>query len=222
MFMFCQDFRSEVLVSGTSSSFPACLSSLVTLSIPVEQKVQRFTEQFSHALADLRSRVTILLGRSEEIGQQTMALRQKTENVEKDVAEMKRQQSNLSEEFVRYASDSEQRQGELEKQAISLELRTTLLEDKTDCNESLTSEMERLAEQMEDVRERVVQAEGDAAKTKIKCDDLEQQQQNSRNTLPSHEDQQALLQRLESMEKKMQKLEGHFPILAPQRSISHP
>lgn len=215
--MSCQaEFRSEVLVTG-NSSVPACLSSLITLTIPVEQKVQRFTEQFSHALADLRSRVTLLLGRSEAVEQQTMALRQKTEKVEKDVAEMKRQQSNLSEEFVRYASDSEQRQGELEKQAVSLELRTTLLED-----ESLTSEMERLAEQMENMTERVAQAEGDAAKAKIKCDDLEQQQQNARNILLSQKDQESLLQRLESMEKKMQKLEGHIPTLAPRRSISHP
>lgn len=214
-----QEHRSEVVVAGTSSPLPGCLSSLLTLSIPVEQKVQRFKEEFSHAVADVRSRLTLLLSRSEEVGQQTMALQQRAEKVEEDIVEVKRQQSNLSEELVRCASDSEKRQEELEKQAVSLELRTTLLEDKTDCNESLTSEMERLVEQMEDVRERVALAEGDATKAKLKCDDLEQQQQNSRNTMQSQED---LLQRLMSMEQKMQKLEDRLPIPGPRRSFSHP
>lgn len=212
------------MVAGTSSSLPlpGCLSSLLTLSIPVEQKVQRFKEEFSHAVADVRSRLALLVSRSEEVGEQTMALQQRTVKVEEDIVEMKRQQSNLSEEIVRCASDSDKRQEELEKQAMSLELRTTLLEDKTDCNESLTSEMERLAEQMEDMRERVALAEGDATKAKLKCDDLEQQQQNSRNTMQSQEDHTTLLHRLMSMEEKMQRLEGRSSVPGPRRSFSHP
>ena len=198
----------ESLIAG-SSSLPGCLSSLVTLTIPVEQRVLQFREDFSHAIADVRSRVQHLLGRTEEVGEQTSALRQQ---VDEHVEEMKRQTSNLSERLDCSSTESDRRQTELEQQAVSLEVRTTLQE------EAMSGNMKKLTHQLGELKERVSLAESDATKAKIKCDDMTQ---NSINRVDlSETDQQALLQRLVSLEHKFANFSNTNS--KPRRSISHP
>ena len=219
--------RSEV-VAGSSSAVPGCLANLLTLTIPVEHKVARFREEFSHAMEDVRSRVTRLLGRTEEVGRQTSSLGQRADMVEAEVVEVRRQQSDLSDKLDRSLSESEVRQAELEQQAVDLEVRTTLLEEREECDQRLTSEMKNLVQQMQEMKERVELAESDAAKVKIKCDDMEQQAQNSLNrALLSQADRETLLHRLKLMEQKLQGFESHFPgtisfDCTPKRSVSSP
>ena len=222
--------RSEV-VAGSSSAVPGCLANLLILTIPLEQRVAQFRVEFSHAMADVKSRVTHLLGRAEEVGRQTSALGQRADKVEAEGAEGKRQQSELSDKLDRSMSDSEVRQAELEQQAVGNEVRTTLLEERAwvreECDQRLTSEMENLVRQMEEMNERVGLAESDAAKAKLRCDDVEQQAQNSLNrALLSQEDRETLLHRLNLMEQKMLRFEAHFPSASttctPKRSVSSP
>ena len=218
-------------MAGSSSAVPGCLANLLTLTIPLEQRVAQFRVEFSHAMADVKSRVTHLLGRAEEVGRQTSALGQRADKVEAEVAEVKRQQSELSDKLDRSLSDSEVRQAELEQQAVGNEVRTTLLEERAwvqeECDQRLSNEMESLVRQMEEMNERVGLAESDAAKAKLRCDDVEQQAQNSLNrALLSQENRETLLHRLNLMEQKMLRFEAHFPsantICTPKRSVSSP
>ena len=200
-----------MVVSGRSSSVPNCLGNLLTLTIPIEHRVERFREAFSHSMDEVRSRVGQLLRRTEEVGHQTSALMKRADNIDREVAEVKRQ-----------TSDAERRQEELEQHAVDLEVRTTLLENQEDAaNQSLLDEMSVLTEQLEEVKERVGQAEIDATKSTIKCEHLAR---NSRNRDPlSAKDRDTLLQRLESLEQKVQKFEARFPNsidITPRRSMS--
>lgn len=228
IFLMQASYGQSEVVAGSSSAVPGCLANLLILTIPLEQRVARFREEFSHAMADVKSRVTHLLGRAEEVGRQTSALGQRADKVEADVAEVTRQQSELSDKLDRSMSDTEVRQAELEQQAVDLEVRTTLLEEREERDQRLTSDMESLAWQMEDIKERVELAESDAAKAKLRCDDMEQQTQNSLNrALLSQEDRETLLHRLKLMEQKMLGLEAHFPSTisfdcTPKRSVSSP
>jgi chromosome segregation ATPase len=210
---------SELLV-GHSSSYPGCLSAIITLTLPLEARVQQFREEFSHSMAEVRSRLAHLVGRAETVGEETATLTQRTDSVEKEVAEVRRQTSDLSEKLESSLTECGKRQEEVEQQAVNLEVRTTLLENHD--HTAVTRDMSKLAEQMEEMRERLALAESDAAKAKIARDDLQQSSLNIENRAQLTEtDQRALLDRLTSLDNRF---EASFPGSAskPLRSISSP
>lgn len=237
--IFLQACRSLVAPAGASQ--PGCLAALSTLSWPLEQSVQRVSEKFSHGLEEVKSRVTDLWKRMEAVAQQSAVLGQRQEQMDSRAADLERQQSCLSDDLSSRMSDSERRQSQLsedvqnlssslerstsdleevqrqaegvekrtqslEQQAVSLEVRTTLLEQSS-ANQTMSSEVEQLTEQMREVVS--------------KCDDIQIQFKNAKNWEDSHEETQALLSRLNSMEKRMQRLESGIQP-KPKRSISSP
>ena len=232
---YVQECRSELL-AGSIVPMTGCLANLLTLSAPVEVRVRHFSEHFSHALAEVKSRMALLLGRTDEMGQQTAALRQRQDGMEANATDLERQQSNLSDQLVAHMSDTERQQEGLEQQTMDLELRTALLEqqtdlnqeEQTDLNQSLTSEMKKLTQQMQEVEDRVMQAEDGVAKTKTKFDDVQQQVENSKNRGLSQEDRDSLLHRMVSMEERLKRFEARLPFAkvlsetVPRRSFSHP
>ena len=74
----------------------------------------------------------------------------------------------------------------------------------------------------------MVQAESDAAKAKLKCDDMEQKTRNTVNrSLISQTAREGLQLRLDSMEERLQAFEARLPSATsldctPKRSISQP
>ena len=182
--------------------------------------MQKFREEFSHSMAEVRSRLALLVGRADEVGDQTAVLVQRTDAVEREVAEVQRQTSDLSEKLDCSLSECEKRQEEVEQQAVNLEVRTTLLESHSPA--AVTRDMKKLVEQMEEMEERLTLAESDAAKAKIASDDLQQHSQNMENKAQlTANDQKALLERLISLERRF---ETSFPASdgKPLRSISSP
>ena len=137
----------------------------------------------------MRSRVQQLFNRTEDVGEQTTALKQR---VDEHVDEVKRQTSDLSEKLDKSSTESDRRQCELEQQAATLEILTTVHKE---CTQVLTNNMKTLTDQLEEIKERVTLAESDAAKAKIQCDDMAQ------NSL-TDSDHQAILERLMSLENK--------------------
>ena len=203
------------MVAGHSTSYPGCLSNLLTLAGPIELRVQRFREEFAHSVEEIRSRLTLIVGRAEEVGEQTAILGQRADEVDKDVTEVQRQTSALSDKLETSLTECERRQGEVEQQAVRLEVRTTLLE-----SQDQAAKMEDLARQLEGMRERLALAESDAAKAKIASEDQQQLQvQNSVNSARLDEgERKDLLERLTSLEKRFV---VSFPG-PPSRSHSHP
>lgn len=163
----------------------------------------------------MRSRVQQLFNRTEDVGEQTTALRQR---VDEHVEEVKRQTSDLSEKFDKSLTESDRRQCELEQQATTLEIRTTIHRE---CTQTLTNSMKKLTDQLEEIKERVSLAESDAAKAKIQCDDMAQNSSNSSSLDLSQSDNQALLERLISLEKKFT-TNFSDSNSKPKRSVSHP
>ena len=202
-----------MIVAGHSASFPGCLSSIVTLSIPLEQRVLRFKEEFTQSITDVRSRLAQLVGRANEVGEETAALAGRADKVEKKVAEAQRQTSDMSEKLDSSLTECERRQAEVEQHAVNLEVRTTLLESHDPA--AMARDMEKLARQMEDMQERLTLAESDATKAKIARDYLQQNMANRARLA------EALLQRLLSVENRF---ENSFPGSGgqPMRSLSHP
>ena len=203
---------------GHSFSYPGCLSAIITLTIPLEERVQQFREAFSHSVADIRSRLKLLAGQTEEVGEKTDILTQRADTVEKEVAEVQRQTSDLSERLDTSLTECERRQEAADQQAMSLELRTTLLES---C--AVTSNMEKMTEQMEEMQDRLELAESDAAKAKIASEDTQQNVENRARLADS--DQSSLLERLMSLEKKFEASFPAAPVSAsgkPLRSVSSP
>ena len=211
-----------MLVTGHSSSFPGCLSTILTLTVPLEDRVMRFREEFTHSVEEVRSRLTHLLGRADEMDQQTAILGQRADVVEREMGEVQQQTSDISEKLETSVTECGRRVTEVEGQALRLELRTTLLESHDSA--AVARNMEVLAQQMEEMKERLSLAESDAAKAKIASEDLQQQQQQQQARVSerlAESERKALLERLLSLERRF---ESSFPDEPgqPLRSFSHP
>lgn len=217
------------LVAPTGVSQPGCLAALSTLSWPLEQSVHQFSEKFSHAMEEVKSRVTNLWARIDNVAQQTAVLGQRQEQMDSRAADLERQQSRLSDDLSSRMSDSERRQSQLSEDIQNLssdfEQSTSDLEEVKRSAEQRAQELEQQAVDSE-VRSQALQSEVKQLTEQMrevvsKWDDIQLQCKNAKNWEDSNEGTLTLLNRLDSMEKRMKRLESSIQHPKPKRSISN-
>ena len=220
---------------------PGCLSYLSTLVSPLESKLLRAKENFSHKAEDLKYRLALVMWQAEDNTHQNARLKQKQERMETQTAQLKRQQSAMSEEVNSRISQMEKQNSalsdgldefssSLEKSASgfeSVEQRTQALEEQAIHTaltaQNMAGDIEQLTTRMDCVAAQVTKAEDGATAASEKYEQMQLLLNNRQNMDRSREETEisSLRFRLESVEKKLQDLGTKSSPPKPTRSISN-
>ena len=217
---------------------PGCLSYLSTLISPLENKLVRAKENFSRKAEDLSDRLALVIWQVDDNTRQNAKLEQRQECMETQTAQLKRQQSAMSEEVDSRISEMEKQNSvvsdglssSLEKSASSLdsvEQRTQALEEQAVHTvltaQCMAGDIEQLTTQMERVATQVAKAEDGATTAIEKWEKMQLLLNNRQNMDRSREENEmsSLHFRLESVEKKFQNLGANSSPPKPMRSISN-